>query len=368
MICVALVLMVLVNIGILKLFWESVERNWEFSMYVIENTGSVEHIIEEWTLHQKSFYVLVTLDVIIYVAVLIGVCAFFTWNLVRHIKKPLDALDAGVQRIKNHELTTDIEYCGDEEFEEICDTFNQMQSQILKEQETNQKYEIAKTQMISGISHDLRTPLTAVRGTIKGLIDGVVTEPEMQVKFLKTAYRRTGDMDILLNQLFYISKLETGNMPMQLQQVDIAAFLKSYVKGKTEYLEQENIEMMLMTEDTVRPVSADLEQLQRVLDNLLENSRKYAEVSPLKITLNLSDTDTGVCLRFADNGIGVPENLLSKIFEEFYRTDESRNKKNGNGLGLYIVKCLTEAMGGHVCAKNENGLAVYMIFKPQQDA
>ena len=122
MICVALVLMVLVNIGILKLFWESVERNWESSMYVIENTGSVEHIIEECTLLQKSFYVLVTLDVIIYVAVLIGVCAFFTWNLVRHIKKPLDALDAGVQRIKNHELTTDIEYCGDEEFEEICDT------------------------------------------------------------------------------------------------------------------------------------------------------------------------------------------------------------------------------------------------------
>lgn len=86
------------------------------------------------------------------------------------------------------------------------------------EKEKNYKYEKARTDMIAGISHDLRTPLTAVRGTIKGLMDGVASTPERQNRFLKTAYRRTGDMDVLLNQLFYLSKLETGNMPLNLKK------------------------------------------------------------------------------------------------------------------------------------------------------
>lgn len=93
-----------------------------------------------------------------------------------------------------------------------------MQKHILMEKEKNYKYEKARTDMIAGISHDLRTPLTAVRGTIKGLMDGVASTPERQNRFLKTAYRRTGDMDVLLNQLFYLSKLETGNMPLNLKK------------------------------------------------------------------------------------------------------------------------------------------------------
>ena len=95
---------------------------------------------------------------------------------------------------------------GDAEFEDVCITFNHMQEHILREQEKNRKYEKARTDMIAGISHDLRTPLTAIRGTIKGLMDGIAATPEMQEKFLQAAYRRTGDMDGLLNQLFYVSK------------------------------------------------------------------------------------------------------------------------------------------------------------------
>lgn len=203
--------------------------------------------------------------------------------------------------------------------------------------------------MIAGISHDLRTPLTAIRGTIKGLLDGVASTPIQQQKFLQTAYRRTGDMDLLLNQLFYVSKLETGNMPINLQMVEISEFIKNYVKGKQELLENERIEVTAVTKGITGNLRVDPEQLCRIFDNLLENSRKYGEKENLKIKITLDQTGEALQICFSDNGIGVAEEKLPYIFDEFYRADESRNKKEGNGLGLYIVKHLTEGMGRGQC-------------------
>ena len=111
--------------------------------------------------------------------------------------EPLDALAEGTKRIQENDLTQKIAYEGELEFENVCAAFNDMQESILAEQEKNRKYEKARTDMIAGISHDLRTPLTAMKGTLKGLIDGVASTPEQQEKFLQAAYRRTGDMDML---------------------------------------------------------------------------------------------------------------------------------------------------------------------------
>ena len=233
-----------------------------------------------------------------------------------------------------------------------------MQKHILREQEKNRKYEKARTDMIAGISHDLRTPLTAIRGTIKGLMDGIASTPEKQDRFLETAYRRTGEMDLLLNQLFYLSKIETGNMPITLRKIEISSFIKNYVQAKQGLMEAEKEELVEETKEITAEVAVDPEQLQRIFDNLLENSRKYGEKVPLKMKIDLRKMPGGILIRFSDNGVGVPENKLPYVFDEFYRVDESRNKKEGNGLGLYIVKYLIEAMGGTVRAENEDGFVV----------
>ena len=94
------------------------------------------------------------------------------------------------------------------------------------------------------------------------------------------------------------------------------------------------------------------------MDNLLENSEKYSRAEPLQIRITLQKDKDGIGIRFSDNGMGVPEDKLPFLFDEFYRVDESRNEKKGNGLGLYIVKYLVEAMGGSVRAENENGLVI----------
>lgn len=360
MILVTLVFVFIINIVVVKLYWASIEQNWQTSMETMANTASMEDILEDWTLHQKSFYVLFFADMLVCVAVWILVNLLFTRELVRQIMKPLDALGQGAKRIRQNVLTEEIHYQGYKEFEEICDAFNDMQAHILSEQEKNLKYEKARTKMIAGISHDIRTPLTAIRGAIKGILDGVVKEQKQQEKFLNTAYRRTGDMDVLLNHLFYVSKLETGNMPMYLQPTNLFLWISKYLEGKREMLAEEQVEFTEDLENVSQTALVDKEQLQRIFDNLLENSRKYGDIKPIKINITLKQVENGFLICFSDNGQGVPEEKLEFIFDEFYRADESRNKKEGNGLGLYIVKNLIESMNGQVWAENKQGLSIYI--------
>ena len=360
MILVTLILVFIINLIIVKLYWKSIEQDWQKSVEAVADTGLMEEVLEDWTLHQQSFYILFFTDMLVCAAVWILVSLFFTGRLVRQIMKPLDALGQGVKRIRENVLTEKIHYQGDKEFEEICRTFNDMQTHLLSEQEKNRKYEKSRTEMIAGISHDLRTPLTAIRGTIKGILDGVVKEPEQQEKFLAAAYRRTGDLDRLLNQLFYMSKLETGNMPMNLRKTNLFLWISKYLEGKREMPAGNPVQFTATLESVEQSALVDPEQLQRIFDNLLENSRKYGNIEPLQINVTLTQKEEGFLICFSDNGQGVPEEKLAFIFEEFYRADASRNQKEGNGLGLYIVKNLIESMGGKVWAENRQGLSVYM--------
>ena len=363
MVVVTLFILLMINSFVIKVYSESVEHELEDSIGDVMDEDGLEELLEGYTIRRNEFILLFLADGIICIAVLVIVSQIFTRKLVNHIMEPLDALADGAERIRKNDLTQDIEYSGDAEFENVCHTFNEMRGAILAGQEKNRKYEKARTDMIAGISHDLRTPLTAIRGTIKGLLDGVASTPERQKKFLETAYRRTGDMDLLLNQLFYLSKLETGNMPFDFKTIEISGFISNYVKGKQEILENGQAEITADIEGITGYVSVDPEQLQRIFDNLLENSRKYGSVTPLKIKISLEKSKRGFCICFSDNGVGVPEEKIPYIFDEFYRGDESRNKKEGNGLGLYIVRYLTEAMGGSVRAENAGGLAVYLELK-----
>lgn len=362
MVLVTLILFLGINLLIVFCYSESIENEVKASIEDVMEPGEMEHLLKDYTIYRNEFILLFVMDGILCIAGLLIVSQFFTRQLTERIMEPLDALADGTRRIKANNLEQEIAYVGDKEFEDVCNSFNEMMRVISSEQDKNRKYEKARTDMIAGISHDLRTPLTAVKGTIKGLMDGVAVKPEQQRLFLETAYRRTGEMDMLLNQLFYLSKIETGNMPVSIQDIDIADFLQDYVEAKKDYSETGSEIMNIHTEEIGGKVAADPEQLQRILDNLLENSRKYAEQHPLVIDFNLYKTPNGCCICVRDNGAGAPDGKMPYIFQEFYRADESRNKKEGNGLGLYIVKCLMEGMGGSVSAENADGFAVSLSF------
>lgn len=363
MVLLTLLIFLLINLFVIKFYSESIEKEFKASAEKVVDVDGMDDLLEGFTVRRNEFILIFGADGILCIIVLVIISQLFTKNLTEHIMEPLEALADGAKRIRDNDLTQNIKYMGEIEFENACVAFNDMQESILTEQEKNRRYEKARTDMIAGISHDLRTPLTAIRGTIKGLMDGVASRPEQQKKFLEAAYRRTGDMDLLLNQLFYLSKMETGNMPISLQNIEISAFLNNYAKSKQEFIESDKEQIKVDTRGITAEVSVDPEQFQRILDNLLENSRKYGEKVPLMIEIALHKTPKGLSVCFKDNGVGVPEEKLPRIFEEFYRGDESRNKKEGNGLGLYIVKYLMEAMGGSVRAESADGLAVYLELR-----
>lgn len=351
-----------------------------------------EKEVKDWakqTVHQSFFLLLLVLFVICICAigVLLGLSAFFTRRMNRLVMEPLDLLVAGATRIQNGDLNERIEYHGEEELEHVIDTFNTMQETILADKEQRIRYEKARTDMVTGISHDLRTPLTSIQGYIKGVLDGVANTEQKKELYLKTAYESTEEMNVLLQKLFDFSRMESGQMPFSLVPVDLAEYTNAYLAQKELVYDKEKVTFSFESDGMMPETKIDVEQVRRIFDNLLENSLKYADVTPVAIQVSCKVTESGfmadvsedskendgtgekqkktkryVELVWKDNGTGVPENKLPHLFERFYRCDEARNKK-GSGVGLYVVKYIMERHNGSVTAENDHGLKLHLYFE-----
>lgn len=322
---------------------------------------------EHWiaSLLNRSFYVFLLtafLAGIGAIIILMFLASFVTRRMNRIVMEPVELLVAGAERIKNRNLNEKIIYHGETDFEHVCETFNDMQQTILDDQEQRAKTERARTDMVTGISHDLRTPLTSIQGYIKGVLDGVADTDEKKRMYLKTAYESTEEMNVLLTKLFEFSRIESGQMPFRMVNVDLGEYTAAYTAQKETAADPEALKIRLhMEKPYFTEISLDVEQMRRVFDNLLENSMKYAGVTPVQIDVSIAETEDEVILTWKDNGKGVPQEKLGRIFERFYRCDEARQEK-GSGVGLYVVKYIMERHRGSVQAENENGLKLSLHF------
>lgn len=312
------------------------------------------------------FYALCVLGVITATALLF-LSVFFTRSMLRKIIMPLEALEKGADRIQQGELSIPVMYHGDEEFEKVCRTFNEMQSSILENREQRRRDEQARIDMVTGISHDLRTPLTSIQGYLKGVLDGVADTKEKEIRYLETAYESTKEMNILLQKLFDFSRMESGQLRLNRVDVDLAELVDMFLAKKEREPGSERYRFAFRKTSEVFPeVSLDVDQVRRILENLLENSMKYSGNIPAEINVNIYQTEKTVCLEWADHGVGVPEDKIGKIFDKFYRCDESRSKK-GSGVGLYLVKWIMEQHGGCVEAENRDGLLIRLEFPKKKE-
>lgn len=175
------------------------------------------------------------------IAVLLLLAAFFTRRMNRVVLEPVELLVDGAKRIQDGNMEEEIDYQGEAEFERVCQSFNDMQRTILENQKQREKNEKARTDMVTGISHDLRTPLTSIQGYIKGVLDGVADTKERQEKYLKTAYDSTREMNVLLQKLFEFSRIESGQMPFHMVRADLAEFTSVYIAQKEEMADPENV-------------------------------------------------------------------------------------------------------------------------------
>ena len=289
----------------------------------------------------------------------------FTRYQVKQLLQPVEELTEAAQRVERGELSQPLNYGKQDEFTAVFTAFDHMQEHLLAEREKNAAYERARTDLVAGISHDLRTPLTSVKGYLKGLRDGVANTPEKQRQYVDIAYRKACDMDVLLQRLFYFSKMETGALPIFLERADLGEFVRKFAVEAGRELAEKGGTVEVRGAPAPHPVRIDTEQMIRVLSNLTSNAVQYAGAEPLALTLTVWRERDRERLRFADNGQGVPEDQLPHLFEQFWRGDQARTSRGGegSGLGLYIVKYIIEAHGGTVTARNDHGL-VFEIALP----
>ncbi len=284
--------------------------------------------------------------------------------IYRGILKPLNILRIGMTQIKDGDLEYSVQSETEDEIGQLCEDFEEMRIRLKELIDNRLKYEEDIKELISNISHDLKTPLTAIQGYAEGLIDGVAGSPEKQEKYLQTILSKANDMVILVDELAFYAKIDCNTIPYSFKEIKIREYFDDCIEEISLDLEVRSIEVQYYNEiDPETKVVADAEQLKRVINNIVGNAVKYLDKSKGIIQLRLHDVGSQIQIEIEDNGAGIPKADIPYIFERFYRADASRNsKKGGSGLGLAISKKIIEDHGGKIWATSELGLGTTIQF------
>lgn len=287
------------------------------------------------------------------------------------IVTPIHMLQVATKNIKNGNLDFEIEVHNKDEIGELCEDFEEMRKRLKANAEEKLQSEQQNKELISNISHDLKTPITAIKGYVEGLMDGVADTPEKQNKYLQTIYSKAIDMDHLINELSFYSKIDTNKIPYAFNRIHVVDYFEDCAEDLSRELEDEHIGFTYQNyvEDSVQMI-ADAEQIKRVINNIIGNSKKYSDKAETKIRMTVKDVGDFVQVEIEDNGKGIAAKDLPYIFDRFYRTDASRNSsKGGSGIGLSIVKKIMEDHGGKIWVTSKEGIGtvMYLVLRKYQE-
>lgn len=302
--------------------------------------------------------------VIVIVLILVGTSLVMSLWIYSGVVTPLNQLKKATQNIKEGNLDFTVEASGAREVKDLCEDFEEMRVRLRENAEEKVMFDSDNKELISNISHDLKTPITAVKGYVEGIMDGVADTPEKMDKYIRTIYNKANEMDRLINELTFYSKIDTNRIPYTFSKLHVAEYFEDCVEELNLELESQGVDLAYfnyLEEDTV--IIADAEQLKRVINNIISNSIKYMNKARGIINIRLRDVGDFIQVEIEDNGKGIAQKDLIKIFDRFYRTDTSRNStKGGSGIGLSIVKKVLEDHGGKIWATSKEGVGTVMYF------
>ena len=310
-------------------------------------------------------------SVLVLVIILVFTSLILTAWIYKSIVTPIHHLQVATKKITDGNLDFEMPAGGDDEIGELCTDFEEMRRRLKESAEEKLESERQNKELISNISHDLKTPITAVKGYVEGIMDGVADTPEKQEKYIRTIYNKANDMERLINELTFYSKIDTNRIPYTFDHINVNAYFADCVEELSLELEEQNIELAYFNYvDEDVQVIADAEQIKRVINNIVSNSIKYIDKPKGYINIRVKDVGDFVQVEIEDNGKGIATKDLPLIFNRFYRTDASRNSsKGGSGIGLSIVKKIIEDHGGKVWAtsKEHTGTVMYFVLRKYQE-
>ena len=303
--------------------------------------------------------------------ILIFTAAVMTFWIYRSVMQPLRKMQIAAKNIKEGNLDFELKPVADDEMGRLSQDLEEMRIRLRDNAEEKLRYDKESKELISNISHDLKTPVTAIKGYAEGIMDGVADTPEKMQKYIRTIYNKADEMNTLINELTFYSKIDTNRIPYNFNTLSVNDYFEDCAEDLSLELEAKNVEFGYFNyvEKDVK-VIADAEQIKRVIHNIVNNSLKYMDKPKAKINLRVKDVGDFVQVELEDNGKGIAAKDLPNIFDRFYRTDASRNSsKGGSGIGLSIVKKIIEEHGGKIWAtsREETGTTMCFVLRKYQE-
>jgi len=298
------------------------------------------------------------------IAVLVCIAFAMVLWVYTAILKPLEKLQEATKQIKEGNLDYTLEIDEDNEIGQLTQDFEEMRIRLKENQEEKLQYDQDNKELISNISHDLKTPITAIKGYVEGILDGVASGPVKMDQYIRTIYNKANDMDKLIDELTFYTKIDTNKIPYNFKKINVNEFFRDCSEEVGLDMASRGIKFEFTSsvgQDVI--VIADGEQMKRVINNIIGNSVKYMDKEKGEISIRLEDDRDFIRVEITDNGKGISKADLPYIFNRFYRVDSSRNlARGGSGIGLSIVKKIIEDHGGRVWARSKEGMGTDILF------
>ena len=331
--------------------------------------GSVFIVTRITSVISKTFLMDMFLAIIF---ILVLTSMVLTQWIHKGVFSPINRLNLAMQKIAEGNFDYILESDDDNEIGELYRNYEDMRLRLKESTEEKLQNEKQNRELISNITHDLKTPITAIKGYVEGIIDGVADTPERRDKYLRTISTKANDMDRLINELTYYSSIDNNRIPYNFHRINVAEFFEDCAEDVGLDLESKNIQLNYSNlVDPGTRIIADPEQLKKVINNIIGNSIKYMDKEKGVIDIRLLDEVDAIRVEIEDNGKGIAAKDLGNIFERFYRTDASRNSmKGGSGIGLSIVKKIIEDHGGYIWAtsKEGEGTCLHFVIRKYREA
>lgn len=294
------------------------------------------------------------------------VAALLILTSYRGIVGPIKELTSATMKMKGGDLDFEIQTSGQtKEIDDLCIHFDEMRKWMKTYMEEKSENENSQRQLISNIGHDLKTPVTAIKGYTEGILDGIADTPEKRDRYLHTILSKANELDRLISELTYYSHIDTQRIPYDFRKIDVSDYFEDCIDELSLDLEGKNFS--LVYENNLKEpvmVIADPIQMKKVINNIVGNSLKYNDKKHGEIKIKINDTDEFVLIEIADNGKGIDIKDLPNVFERFYRADSSRNSATGgSGIGLSIVHKIIEDHGGRIWANSQIGKGTKMFIE-----
>ena len=277
---------------------------------------------------------------------------------------PINKLQEAAKNVKEGNLNFELTAEKDDEMGQLTQAFEEMRLRLKDNAEDKLSSDKESKELISNISHDLKTPITAIKGYVEGIRDGVADTPEKMEKYIGTIYNKANEMDLLINELTLYAKIDTNRIPYNFSPLPVGAYFDDCAEDLAMEIDSKGVEFGYFNYvEGSQKIIADPEQLKRVINNIVSNALKYMEREKGLINLRVKDVGDFIQVELEDNGKGIAAKDLPNIFDRFYRTDASRNSsKGGSGIGLSIVKKIIEDHGGKIWATSREGTGTVMYF------